>query len=131
MLRLTLATLLVPDYDEAIAFYVGTVGFTLVHDTPLGPDVRWVVVAPQPGAAGLLLARPGDEAQAGRVGDQTGGRVAFFLETDDFDATYARWVAAGVSFCEEPRSEPFGRVVVWADPWGNRWDLIEPATVAG
>ena len=131
MLRLTLATLLVPDYDEAIAFYVGTLGFTLVHDTPLGTDVRWVVVAPQPGAAGLLLARPGDAAQAARVGDQTGGRVGFFLETDDFDATYARWTAGGVTFCEEPRSEPFGRVVVWADPWGNRWDLIEPATGAG
>jgi catechol 2,3-dioxygenase-like lactoylglutathione lyase family enzyme len=104
--RLTLTALLVRDYDEAIGFYVGALGFDLVEDTPLGGDKRWVVVRP-PGSdgAGLLLARAADEAQAARVGDQAGGRVFLFLQTDDFARDHARMSAAGVRFLEPPRRE--------------------------
>lgn len=120
--------LLVPDYDEAIAFYVGRLGFTLVEDTVLTPAKRWVVVrppgAPEEGAA-LLLARAADPDQAGAIGHQAGGRVFLFLHTDDFARDHAAFVAAGVRFLEEPRRELYGTVAVFADPYGNRWDLIE------
>ncbi|TWP47379.1 VOC family protein [Lentzea tibetensis] len=119
---LGLVTLVVRDYDEAIGFYVDALGFTLVEDTPQG-DKRWVVVAPASGAS-LLLARASDDAQLARVGDQTGGRVGFFLTTDDFDADYARMTAYGVRFLEAPRDEVYGRVVVFEDLYGNRWDLL-------
>lgn len=131
VLALSLITLVVRDYDEAIAFYVGVLGFRLDEDTSLGGGKRWVVVTP-PGSAGtsLLLARVVDEHQATRIGDQTGGRVAFFLTTDDFERDYARMRGRGVRFTEEPRDEEYGRVVVFVDPYGNRWDLIEPGSAA-
>ncbi|OLF16864.1 VOC family protein [Actinophytocola xanthii] len=124
---LGLVTLVVHDYDEAIAFYVGAVGFELREDTLLADGKRWVVVVP-PGASetGLLLARADDEAQRTRVGDQTGGRVALFLATDDFARDHARMVANGVVFDEEPRHEPYGTVAVFRDLYGNAWDLVQP-----
>ena len=123
--RIALVTVVVADYDEAIAFYTERLGFVLVADTDLGDGKRWVVVAPGDGS-GLLLARAGDDPQRARVGDQTGGRVGFFLETDDFDRDHAAMQAAGVTFLEEPRREPYGTVVVFADLYGNLFDLIQP-----
>jgi catechol 2,3-dioxygenase-like lactoylglutathione lyase family enzyme len=124
--RIGLVTLVVPGYDEAIAFYVDAVGFTLVEDTPLGGGKRWVVVAPPGGrGASLLLARADGAAQTARIGDQTGGRVALFLSTSDFAADHTRMLAAGVTFLEEPRHEPFGSVAVFTDPFGTTWDLIQ------
>ena len=117
-----------PDYDEAISYYCGVLGFELVEDTSLGGAKRWVVV--QPGGMGsgaLLLARAASDEQRARIGDQTGGRVFLFLETDDFAADHARYLAAGVRFVEPPRTEPYGTVAVFEDAFGNRWDLIEPA----
>ena len=125
MARLSLAALLVPAYDEGIAFFVGVLGFRLAADEPQGSK-RWVVVEPPEGGSGLVLAVPAGEDRAA-IGRQAGGRVAFFLETGDFDGLRARMIAAGVAFEEEPRDEPYGRVVVWRDPWGNRWDLLGPA----
>jgi catechol 2,3-dioxygenase-like lactoylglutathione lyase family enzyme len=126
--KLGLVAFLVRDYDEAIAWFTGILGFELVEDTVLAPGKRWVVVAPVVGATALLLAK-GVGEQAARVGDQTGGRVAFFLHTDSFASDYARMRAAGVSFLEAPRSEPYGTVVVFEDLYGNRWDLIEKTLV--
>ena len=122
-MRIGLVTLVVGDYDEAIAFYVDKLGFALAEDTPMGAK-RWVVVRPRGAETGLLLARAGDKAQAARIGDQTGGRVGFFLNTDDFAADHARMLAAGVQFLEEPRDEAYGSVAVFKDLYGNRWDLI-------
>ncbi|WP_329132050.1 VOC family protein [Streptomyces sp. NBC_01476] len=128
MPHLGLVSVVVRDYDEAIAFYRDALGFELREDTPRGDGSRWVVVAP-PGAreTALLLARAATPGQADRVGDQTGGRVGLFLNTDDFDRDYKRMVAAGVVFEEEPRYESYGAVVVFQDLYGNRWDLIQPA----
>jgi catechol 2,3-dioxygenase-like lactoylglutathione lyase family enzyme len=124
--RLGLVTLVVRDYDEALRYYVGALGFELLEDSPLAGEKRWVVVAPA-GAHGtaLLLARAATGAQSARVGDQTGGRVAFFLDSDDFAADHRRMRAAGVCFVEPPREEPYGTVAVFEDLYGNRWDLIE------
>ena len=129
MSRIALVTLVVDDYDEAIGFYTGAVGFRLVEDEPRPDGSRWVVVRPDDREAGtdLLLARARGEAQRDRVGDQTGGRVGFFLHTDDFARDHARMLAAGVSFLEEPRHEPYGTVAVFQDLYGNRWDLLQPA----
>jgi catechol 2,3-dioxygenase-like lactoylglutathione lyase family enzyme len=129
VLRLGLVTLVVDNYDEAIAYYAGVLGFELKEDSDLGAGKRWVVVAPpnsqgQSGTA-LLLARAANDGQASRVGDQTGGRVAFFVETDDFEREYARLFQAGVRFTEQPRTETYGQVVVFEDLYGNRWDLIQ------
>ena len=124
-IRFAMTTLVVPDYDAAIAFYVGALGFDLHEDTDMGSGKRWVVVGPSSGAR-LLLAKAADCAQANAIGNQTGGRVAFFLETDSFADCYERFTAAGVMFDEEPRREPYGTVAVFSDPFGNRWDLIEP-----
>lgn len=123
----TIATfaLLVRDYDEAIAFYVGRLGFTLAEDSEMG-EKRWVVVAPPGGGARLLLARADGPRQQARIGDQAGGRVLLFLETDDFARDHTAYVAAGVRFREPPRHEPYGTVAVFEDLYGNRWDLIEP-----
>jgi len=132
-LTLATITLVVPDYDEAIAFYVGGLGFDLVEDSDLGEGKRWVVVAPRtgdPAAARLLLAQAADDAQRAAIGHQTGGRVSFFLQTDDFADTHARFTAAGVNFLESPRHEPYGIVTVFSDPFGNRWDLIEPKAIS-
>ncbi|MFG2965473.1 MULTISPECIES: VOC family protein [unclassified Streptomyces] len=130
MRRVALVTLVVGDYDEAIRFYTEALGFRLVEDAPRPDGSRWVVVEPgAEGAAGtgLLLARAKDEEQRARVGDQTGGRVGFFLHTDDFARDHARMAAAGVTFLEEPRHEPYGTVAVFQDLYGNRWDLLQPA----
>lgn len=124
--RLALCALLVRDYDEAIAFYVEKLGFTLTADTDQGGGKRWVVVTPSDGGAGLLLARSIAPQQAARIGDQGGGRVMMFLETGNFDTDHARMLAAGVRFLEAPRHEPYGVVAVFEDLYGNRWDLIGP-----
>lgn len=118
--------LVVADYDEAIAFFVGCLGFSLLIDDDLGHGKRWVVVAPAGGGARLLLARADGAGQQARVGDQTGGRVGFFLETDDFARDHAAFLERGVRFLEEPRRESYGTVAVFEDLYGNRWDLIEP-----
>jgi catechol 2,3-dioxygenase-like lactoylglutathione lyase family enzyme len=125
--HLGLVALVVPDYDEALAFYVGRLGFELVEDTDLGDGKRWVVVRPpgQPRTA-LLLARAVNERQAAAIGNQTGGRVFLFLYTDDFDRDHAAFLARGVEFEGPPRREAYGVVAVLFDPFGNRWDLIEP-----
>ena len=124
---LALVTLLVADYDAAIAYFTGALGFTLAQDTPLGDGKRWVVLRPPGAGAGLLLARAEGEAQGARIGDQAAGRVLLFLHTDDFVRDHARMVAAGVRFLEAPRHEPHGVVAVFEDICGNRWDLIQPA----
>ena len=126
--HLSAITLLVPSYDAGIAFYVGQLGFTLIEDRALSPTKRWVLVAP-PGSTEtrLLLAQAEGPAQTARIGDQTGGRVAFFLSTDDFTRDHATMLAKGVRFREPPRTEPYGMVAVFEDPFGNAWDLIEPA----
>lgn len=122
--RIGALTLVVRDYDEAIAWYRDVAGFVLVEDVDQGHK-RWVTVAPSPGGPLLLLARASTPEQLARVGDQTGGRVGFFLHTDDFDDDHARMTAAGVRFLEAPRSEPYGSVAVFEDLYGNRWDLLE------
>ncbi|WP_436739122.1 VOC family protein [Streptomyces sp. BBFR102] len=125
-MRLGLITLVVPDYDDALAFYRGRLGFELAEDTDLGAGRRWVVVVPPGGGgAGLLLAKATAPEQAARVGDQTGGRVGFFLYTEDFAREHARLRAAGVTFEEAPRHEEYGTVAVFRDPYGNRWDLVQ------
>ena len=131
MQRIGLVTLVVAEYDEAIAFYRDRVGFELVQDTDLGEGKRWVVVAP-PGSpphppTGLLLAKASGLHQLARIGDQAGGRVALFLMTEDLAADHARMTAAGVVFVEEPRTEVYGTVAVFEDLYGTRWDLIQPA----
>ncbi|MFD9039825.1 VOC family protein [Streptomyces bottropensis] len=129
MRRIALVTLVVDDYDEAIRFYTEALGFRLVEDEPRPGGSRWVVVEPgsEGQGGGLLLAKARDEAQRCRIGDQTGGRVGFFLHTDDFARDHARMRAAGVTFLEEPRHEPYGSVAVFEDLYGNRWDLLQPA----
>ncbi|WP_170427853.1 VOC family protein [Ruegeria arenilitoris] len=119
-------TLVVPDYDDAIAFYAKTLSFTLLQDVDLGDGKRWVRVAPPgTGDASLLLAKADGPEQSAAIGNQTGGRVGFFLQTDDFDRDFSAMTAAGVHFEEDPRHEPYGTVAVWRDPFGNRWDLIQ------
>jgi predicted enzyme related to lactoylglutathione lyase len=125
-MRLGLVTLLVPDYDAGLDFFVGGLGWTCLADEDQGAK-RWVTVAPPGGGPALLLARPSDGAQRAATGNQTGGRVGFFLYTDDFVRDAARITSAGGSFLEPPRHEAYGTVAQWRDPWGNLWDLIEPA----
>jgi catechol 2,3-dioxygenase-like lactoylglutathione lyase family enzyme len=133
-MHLELITLIVADYDAAIAFFVDVLGFTLVEDSPAttndGRNKRWVVVRPPGATTGLLLARADGPAQTKAVGDQMAGRVGFFLRVEDFGTTCARLRAAGVTFLSEPRDEPYGRVVVFRDIAGNKWDLLgeRPAT---
>jgi catechol 2,3-dioxygenase-like lactoylglutathione lyase family enzyme len=128
--HLSLVTVVVEDYDAAIGFFVAVLGFELAADDPAqttdGRAKRWVVVRPPGAATGLLLARADGPDQAAVVGQQVAGRVGFFLEVDDFDATYARLIAAGVRFARPPRSEPYGRVAVFLDIAGNKWDLLGP-----
>ena len=126
MSRLGAVSLLVRDYDEAIDFYVGKLGFALTEDTDLGGGKRWVTVTPRGGETSLLLARAATGEQAAAVGAQAGGRVWLFLETDDFERDHSAFAAAGVRFREAPRSEPYGKVAVFEDLYGNAWDLIEP-----
>jgi len=125
--RIALATLVVRDYDEALAFFVDRLGFEVAEDAPVAPGKRWVVVAPPgDGGARLLLARADGPEQAAAVGRQAGGRVVLFLETDDFARDHAAYLARGVRFVEEPRRESYGTVAVFEDLYGNCWDLIEP-----
>lgn len=126
MSRVALVSLLVDDYDDAIAFFVDVLGFELVEDRDEGRK-RWVVVRPPGAETGIVLARADTPAQRAAQGNQLGGRVGFFLHTDDFARDHARMVAAGVHFREMPRHEPYGTVAVWDDPWGNPWDLLQPA----
>lgn len=130
MSSIALVTLVVRDYDEAIAFYTDALGFELAEDTDRGDGSRWVVVRPpgDPAGTGLLLARAKGGAQESAVGAQTGGRVGFFLHTDDFARDHARMTAAGVHFLEAPRHEPYGSVAVFEDLYGNRWDLLQPTS---
>ena len=124
--RIATVAVVVADYDEAIAWYTRCLGFQLVEDVALGEGKRWVVVAASGAGARLLLAKAEGQAQAARVGDQTGGRVGFFLETDDFDRDHRAMVARGVVFREVPRHEAYGTVAVFEDLCGNLWDLIQP-----
>jgi catechol 2,3-dioxygenase-like lactoylglutathione lyase family enzyme len=119
--------LLVRDYDEAVAFFTGCLGFALAEDTPLGEGKRWVRVAPRGAGPSLLLARAAEPQQTARIGDQAGGRVFLFLHTDDFWRDYRAMQSHGVQFAEEPREEPYGTVAVFFDLYGNRWDLVQPA----
>ncbi|ROP76726.1 catechol 2,3-dioxygenase-like lactoylglutathione lyase family enzyme [Stenotrophomonas rhizophila] len=124
--RIALTTLVVADYDEAIAWYTGALGFSLINDIDQG-DKRWVVVGPGDGsAAALLLARASNDEQRARIGNQTGGRVGFFLNTDDFWRDHAAMTARGVVFLETPREEVYATVAVFRDLYGNTWDLLEP-----
>jgi catechol 2,3-dioxygenase-like lactoylglutathione lyase family enzyme len=127
--RLGAVSLVVRDYDEAIAFYVGKLGFELTADIDQGRK-RWVTVTPRGGETALVLAQAMTDAQRARIGDQAGGRVWLFLETDDFDRDHAAFTAAGVVFRETPRHEAYGKVAVFEDLYGNAWDLIEPAAVS-
>jgi catechol 2,3-dioxygenase-like lactoylglutathione lyase family enzyme len=125
---LGLVSVVVRDYDEAIDFYVGVLGFDLIEDTPIPEEnKRWVVVRP-PGAryGGILLARASNDSQATRIGNQTGGRVFLFLHTDDFERDHAAYQSKGVVFVRPPRDMPYGKVAVFQDLYGNLWDLVEP-----
>jgi catechol 2,3-dioxygenase-like lactoylglutathione lyase family enzyme len=125
-----LVAIVVAEYDPAIRFFVDTLGFELVEDSPSttndGRPKRWVVVRPPGAPTGLLLAQADGDVQAAAVGNQVAGRVGFFLRVDDFEASYARMAADGVEFVSEPRDEPYGRVVVFVDIAGNRWDMLGP-----
>ena len=125
---IALVSLVVREYDEALAFYVGKLGFDLIEDTHMPEqDKRWVVVAPPGGGeTRLLLARASDDDQRSRIGAQTGGRVFLFLYTDDLARDVTRYKAAGVSFVREPRELPYGTVAVFEDLYGNLWDLLQP-----
>ena len=126
--RIATVAVVVRDYDEAIDWYTSALGFELLEDSRLDDGKRWVIVAPKGGrGVRLLLARAATSDQVGRVGDQTGGRVFLFLETDDFARDREQMIARGVAFREAPRREPYGTVAVFADLYGNLWDLIEPA----
>jgi catechol 2,3-dioxygenase-like lactoylglutathione lyase family enzyme len=130
-MHLERAALIVDDYDEAIAFFVDALGFELVEDEPAqtndGRPKRWVMVRPPGARTGLLLAKADGERQREVVGEQYAGRVGLFLRVEDFDAQYQRMSAAGVEFTSEPRDEVYGRVAVFRDVAGNRWDLLGPA----
>lgn len=131
MAFLQLTAIIVEDYDDAIAFFTEALGFELAEDSAAstndGRPKRWVVVRPPGGETGILLARADSEHQVAAIGNQHAGRVGFFLRVDDFDTAYRRMRAAGVEFLTEPRTEPYGRLVVFRDIAGNRWDLLGPA----
>ena len=124
--RIAALALVVPDYDAAIRFFVDVLGFRLTEDIAQGHK-RWVTVEPAGGGIRLVLAQAEGPEQTAAIGNQAGGRVWLFLHSDDFARDHARMQAAGVIFEEAPRVEPYGTVAVWRDPWGNRWDLIQPA----
>jgi len=126
MTRLLHVALVVPDYDAAIAFFVGTLDFELIEDRPVPEQgKRFVVIRPPGGGTSFVVARASDERQQAAIGNQTGGRVAFFLQTDDFTATYARLLDRGVVFTRPPLVAPYGQVAVFLDPFGNAWDLLQ------
>ncbi len=125
MQTISMISLVVRDYDEAVAYYTGVLGFALIEDRVMSATKRWVVVAPPGSAVRLLLAKAVNELQAMRVGDQTGGRVFLFLDTDDFARDHALYVSRGVKFLGEPRQEDYGTVAVFEDLYGNKWDMVE------
>jgi catechol 2,3-dioxygenase-like lactoylglutathione lyase family enzyme len=131
MAHLHLVALIVDDYDRAIDFFVRILDFELVEDAPSltndGRPKRWVVVRPRGGQTGILLAKADGDHQRAAIGQQFAGRVGMFLRVDDFAATYERMIAAGVTFVAPPRTEPYGRIAVFLDIAGNRWDLLGPA----
>lgn len=122
---LGMIAIVIDDYDSAISHYVNDLGFTLIEDTELSPEKRWVVIAPSPTGAQILLAKASNDDQRAAIGNSTGGRVGFFLYTDNFAETYEQYLAHGIEFTEKPRNESFGQVVVFKDRYGNKWDLIE------
>lgn len=125
-MRLLHVALLVPEYQPALDFYCGVLGFELLEDRPVPEQgKRWLLIRPPGGGASFVLARAVGERQQAAIGNQAGGRVGFFLETDDFAASHARLLAAGVEFVRPPVQAPYGQVAVFADPFGNHWDLIE------
>jgi catechol 2,3-dioxygenase-like lactoylglutathione lyase family enzyme len=126
--RLAYTSLLVHDYDQAIDFFTRAMRFDVVEDTRLSPSKRWVVVAPSQHGGALLLAQAGAPEQVAQIGHQGAGRVWLFLHTDNIDADIHHMQQHGVRFCESPRDEAYGRVVVFEDLWGNRWDLIQSKT---
>lgn len=126
-MRLGAISLIIPDYDQAIAFFCQGLGFDLCEDIDQGHK-RWVTVAAPDGGSRLVLAQASDPVQSAAIGHQGAGRVWLFLYSRDFDADQARLTAAGAIFDEAPRQESYGKVAVWRDPFGNRWDLIQPAT---
>ena len=128
MAKLALVTIVVPDYDEAIGYFTKVLGFQLVEDTTLSAEKRWVVVSAGEGAS-MLLAKASTPEQTGAIGNQLGGRVGFFLHVEDFDERHVRMMSLGVKFIEGPRSETYGKVVVFEDMYGNRWDMIQPKAI--
>jgi len=125
MLTLGMITIVVDSYDAAISHYVSELGFTLIEDTVLTPDKRWVVVAPSTEGAKILLAQASTQEQIYAIGNSTGGRVGFFMYTSNFNETYELYRSRGIEFTENPRQESFGQVVVFKDKYGNKWDLIQ------
>ena len=121
---LGMITIVIDEYDAAIDHYINDLGFTLLEDTELSPEKRWVVIAPSSTGAQILLAKASNEQQQAAIGNSTGGRVGFFLYTDNFTETYESYLAQGIELTEEPRNENFGQVVVFKDKYGNKWDLI-------
>lgn len=124
MTSLAMTALVVPEYDEAIGYFIEVIGLTLIEDSDFGEGKRWVVLGGENGGR-LLLARATSDEQRAAIGNQAGGRVGWFLHTDDFARDHARMLAAGVQFTDGPRSEPYGTVAVFNDLYGNRWDIIE------
>ena len=117
--------IVIDDYDVAISHYVNDLDFTLIEDSALSPEKRWVVVAPSVNGAKILLAKAANKEQKAAIGNATGGRVGFFLYTSDFSETYKKYKSRGIEFADEPRQEVYGQVVVFKDQYGNKWDLIE------
>ena len=125
MNTLGMIAIVVDDYDQAISHYVNDLGFTLIEDKEMTPEKRWVVVAPGSDGARILLAKAANEKQTSAIGNSTGGRVAFFMYTTNFNETYNAYKSRGIEFIEAPRQEAYGQVVVFKDKYGNKWDLIE------
>lgn len=122
---LGMIAIVIDDYDTAIEHYTRDFGFTLIEDKELTPEKRWVVIAPHEHGARILLAKASNSQQSAAIGNSTGGRVGFFLYTDNFTETYQSYLSRGIEFTETPRNETFGQVVVFKDRYGNKWDLIE------
>jgi uncharacterized glyoxalase superfamily protein PhnB len=122
---LGMIAIVVDEYDSAINHYVNDLGFTLIEDKEMSAEKRWVVIAPGSDGARILIAKASNEQQSAAIGNSTGGRVGFFLYTDNFAETYESYLSRGIEFTETPRNEPFGQVVVFKDQYGNKWDLIE------
>jgi uncharacterized glyoxalase superfamily protein PhnB len=131
MNTLGMITIVIDEYDAAIRHYVEDLGFTLIEDSSLTPDKRWVVVAPSDQGARILLAKAANNQQKAAIGNSTGGRVGFFMYTTEFFQTYELYKSRGIRFIEEPRQEAYGQVVVFKDKYGNKWDLIEQNEIDG